>query len=288
MHFCFQLQRFHIAHRLFRSDIGKVQHRNIIKLVFLADKRGKILQHGGKPSPERGFRGPVQRIDHPPGTILLRSAVDRFRDAVRVDKDPVAGIQLKLVFLIFHPVHCSQGDPVPVFDQFVSAAGTHDSRIFMPGIGAYRLPGLQVDNAQPDGDKHLRVVPFTEDTVCLGQHFRRAPAGFRQGPDRRLGPHHEQRCRDPFAGNIRNDQRNPVLIHKEEIVEVAADFPCGMHGGEDLKIAAGKDEILRQCGVLDRPGQLQLLLDPLFRRGNISLQCVHGLVDVVRKRRKFR
>ena len=106
---------------------------------------------------------------------------------------------------------------------------------------------------------------------------------LRQVSKRGLAPHHEQGGGDPFAGNVRNDQRQRIFIHKEEIVKISSHLPGRIHHGVEVKITAWKREVPGQSCQLDGAGKFQFLFHALFRRCDIPLQGIHRLIDAVRQ-----
>ena len=175
-----------------------------------------------------------------------------------------------------------------VLEQGIFAAGAHDHRVLVAGIGTAHLAVVQIDDADPGRDEHLGVVAVAERVVGPEQDLRGRPARFRQVAQGRLGPHHEQGGRNALTRHIGDDQAHVVVVDKEEIVEISAHFLGGVHHREDLKVIPWILEVLGQGGILYASGKFQLLLDALLRGGDVALQHADGLVDVVGQRRKFR
>ena len=85
------------------------------------------------------------------------------------------------------------------------------------------------------------------------------------GFDEHPGHHHEQRGRHTFAGNIRHNQTDVIVIDQEEIVEITANLFCGRHAGKDVKLRA-----IGKCG--EEPGQLT----GLYVRGHAQFSTHPG------------
>ena len=214
-------------------------------------------------------------------TILFHICINGLRDSVRIYEQSVTGIHLQLIFLIMHVFHGRKGKTVFRPCVFIIFAVTHHYRIFMTGICTLHLSGRKIDDTDPYGYEHLRIISFAKRIVGAVQDCRRRLAGFRKAADRSLGTHHEQCCRDTLSGYIRDHQGQLVLIDEEEVIEVSAHLFCRIHGCIDLKIIPREFEICRKRGCLNGTCEFQLLLDPLLRCIDVALQDLHGLVDIV-------
>ena len=87
--------------------------------------------------------------------------------------------------------------------------------------------------------------------------------------DQRLGNHHKQCGGDSLAGDIRDDQRQMIIINQEEIVEIAADFLGRIHGCKEFKLLPIREgrKYTGQRIELDSAGQVQFCPDAFFFRG---------------------
>ena len=168
-------------------------------------------------------------------------------------------------------------------ENLIVSAGAQENRVFVAGIGAAHLSGPQIDDSQPHGHKHFGIVSLAQRIVHPGEDLLRRQAGPGRIFDRRFGLHHEHGARYALAGYIRDDQSHSVDIQEEEVIEIPAHFPGRIHQGIDFEFAAGKAEVFRQGGLLDRGCQLQILLHPPLRLVDVSLQRVHGPVDIIRQ-----
>ena len=54
--------------------------------------------------------------------------------------------------------------------------------------------------------------------------------------DEGLGDHHEEGGGDALAGDVGDDHGQVVVVHQEEVVEVAAHLLGGVHGGVDIEL----------------------------------------------------
>ena len=82
----------------------------------------------------------------------------------------------------------------------------------------------------------------------------------------RLGYHHKEGCRHSFSGHIGDYHAQMILVHHEEIVEVASHLFGRCHGCIDLKILSGVVfvKIGRKHAGLDAGGHSQFSRNPFF------------------------
>src|SRR5678815_53239 len=104
------------------------------------------------------------------------------------------------------------------------------------GIAVLDLAGHRVDDARPDGDKKaLRVVPG-DLAVGLAHH----------GPDvtvvterdalaQRLAHRHEQATRQPLARDVADEEKDPIGVELEEVVEIAAHLSRRLEKGIEIE-----------------------------------------------------
>ena len=184
-------------------------------------------------------------------------------------------------------LHGGQGQAVLVLDQLVLPAGAHQHRVFVPGVGALHLPGGQVQDPQPDGHKHLRVVAVAEGLVDLLQHFRQAQAASGVVFDGGFRPHHEHGGRYALAADVGDHQAELVPVHVEKVVKVSAHRFGRGHQGVELHALGGELEVFRKRGVLNVGRQLELVPHVLLGRIDVPAQGQDGGVDVVAQLGKF-
>ena len=68
---------------------------------------------------------------------------------------------------------------------------------------------------------------------------------------------------------------------EEEIIEISSHFSGRIHVGIQFEVVSRKCKMAGKRRLLDGTGQFQFLLDPFFRRGDITFQYCYGLVDIV-------
>ena len=98
-------------------------------------------------------------------TELLLAAVGCFRQAVCIDKENSTGRERKTLFPITNPFHGSDRHSVPVFEDVKLPVGIFQHRIFMPGIGSSEFSGPEIEDAEPDGDKHVLFVSHADHII---------------------------------------------------------------------------------------------------------------------------
>ena len=157
--------------------------------------------------------GTVQCGDHPVRAVERIGAVGGLRHTVRIDHQPVSGVQLQLILPVPGTLHAGQHEAVLVLEQFKIPAFAHDGRVLMARVGALHLPRGYFQDTQPHGDEHLRVVVLAQLVVDLLQHCLGGQAALSRRLQQRLGDHHEQRGRDTLAGHVRHDHRQMVVVH---------------------------------------------------------------------------
>ena len=140
----------------------------------------------------------------------------------------------------------------------------------MACVGTDHFACGQAKLAQPHGDKHLRIVVFTELVVDPLQDFLGRQAQVGCTLDKGLGDHHEHGCGNALAGHIRHHHNQVVVIHQEEVVEVAAYLLGWVHGCKDIKflpLRIGRENA-GQHSPLNVSCHIQLCTDSLLFCGD--------------------
>ena len=156
-----------------------------------------------------------------------------------------------------------------VFKQFKTAAGPHQGRILVSRAGRGQYARGKLQDAQPDGHKHLRLIMLTDAFIDKRQDFPRGSAHHRPVTDQDVCNHHEQGRGNPFPRYVPDHHGQVIIVNKEEIIEIAADLPGRCHGSEDIQVFPVRKsrEYIRNRIGLDGPGQIQFRNNPfLFRR----------------------
>ena len=135
--------------------------------------------------------------------------------------------------------------------------------------------GVHVEDAEPDGHEHARVVVLVQDLVdvCEDAGRRRIVHGTRL--DERLRHRHEERGADPLARHVAHAETESIRIQFEDVVEVAAHLPCGLELRVDTD-GGGLREVAGEHGHLDLASGVQLLLHALL----VSLDDLVGASEV--------
>ena len=258
---------------MFHPVISEAQHGDVIELLGPQDK---VVDAAGDVAEDALGAGAglfVEDFDHAVGAEELVLVVGGFGDAVGVDEEAVAGVELEVVLAEGDVVHDGDGGGVAVFDQLVPAAGAAEDGVLVAGVGGHALAGGELDDGQPDGDEHFSFVALHELAVDILQGPAGGIAALEAVADENLGDHHEEGGGDALAGDVGHDQGDVVVVDQEEIIEVAADLLGGGHGGVDVEfmpVGVGREE-MGQGGGLDGGGHAQLGVDPLlFRRDGLD------------------
>ena len=148
-----------------------------------------------------------------------------------------------------------------------------DDRVFVTRVGSGQPAGGDLQDAQPDCYEHIRLIAAAEQLVGLFQDLARAVLQPREILNDPFGQHHEQGGRYALAADIRDHQAQMVVIHKEEVIKVAADILGRIHGGEqgDLVPVRIRRENIGQHAALDLPGRGQFPHDPFLLFDEILL-----------------
>ena len=196
-------------------------------------------------------------------------------------------------FLKYAPATCvvgdtlylchSEGGRMPVLDKFKASVRASDRRMLMPGVGRQSLSCGDIEDSEPDGDKHPLIIAFAELSVHIGQDRGRRQAQITLCPvlDQSLGDHHKEGCRNSLAGNIRHDQNQVVFVRHKEIVEVPAHFFRRVHSCIQVKfLPVGEGgENPGQHVRLDLRGNGKLRPDALLLRSDL-FQIDHVILCV--------
>ena len=201
-------------------------------------------------------------------------AVERARgvrglgDAVGVDEELVAGLERELVLAVAHVLHPGEDEAVLIPEELEPAAPPAYGGVLVAGVRGRDAAGGDLVDAEPDGDEHLRVVVLAELVVDGLEYLPGRRAHLRAVLEQGLGDDHEERGGHALAGDVGDHEREMVLVHEEEVVEVAADLLGGGHGGVDVELAALREggEDAGQHARLYLRRHVQLRAYPLLLR----------------------
>ena len=214
-----------------------------------------------------------------------------FRDAVRIDKQTVPGMQFKLMFPETGPFHAGNSHRMTIYIELVLTVLPADHRMLMSCIGCDSLPGGKVQDSQPDRDEKLGFVSFAKLFVDVLQDFRRTVSHHRTVLDQCLCDDHKQSRRDSFARNIGHHQSQMIIVDQEEIIKVASDLFRRDHRSKNIELFPIREsrEDPREHVRLDLCRYIQLRPDPFFLSRDrckivqrIDDTALHGL-DIVAK-----
>ena len=245
--------------------VANAHHRQIVKGLPALYKCIRGFLHAAQDLSRSAVRFRIQLCENPLRSEHLVVGVHGFRKAVRIHEQRGAGLHPERIFPVPHALHAAEDKAVLVPDHLEAFSGLFQHRVFVSGIGAFQLAGVQVQDAEPHGDEHLLRIVRANGVVCRHQHLRRGFAAFDEMRERDLRSHHKQSGGDPLSGHIRDHQAETALIHEEEIVEISPDLLRRGHRGIDLEILSVRvrRERGRQHGGLDPARELELRPDAL-------------------------
>ena len=155
---------------------------------------------------------------------------------------------------------------MPVLKELKGPALLLDDRVLVARVGGSQKAGGDLQDAQPDGHEHFRLVAVAEQFVGLFQDGGRAallPGEILQDP---LGKHHKEGGRYPLSADVRYDQAQVVFVHEVKVVEVTTHVPGRVHGGEEVDLRPVREgrEDMGKDAALDLSGRGQFLNDPFL------------------------
>ena len=248
------------------------QHGDIVKLGGIPHKAGQILADRPQKFLRVRPRHRVQRGHHAVRPVQGIVPVRGLRHAVGVHKEGIAGVQGQLILPVPGPLHPGQDKAVLVLHQGEAAVPPIQRRVLMPRVGGGEAPGGDLIDAQPDSHKHLRVIVLAQLIVHLLQDLPGGLAHLGRILQQSLGDNHKQRRRHALAGHVGDDHGQMVLVHQEEIVEVAPHLLGRGHGRIDVELMPVRErrEDAGQHMGLDFCRHIQLRADALLFRRDVG------------------
>ena len=217
----------------------------------------------------RGVRILVQRFHHALRAEHLFRVVHGLGQAVGVDEQLVAPVQLQFILSVAGPRHAADDEAVDVPEHLEVPSLAADGRVLVAGAGAGHLAGGDLQYAQPHRHEHLRLIVGADGLVRLREDLAGAAAQHGAALQDHLADHHEQRRRHALAADIRDHHAQVVVVDQKVIVEVSPHFPGGVHAGVQVEfrpIGVGREHMGHHAG-LDQVRHAQLRADALlFRR----------------------
>ena len=210
----------------------------------------------------------------------LAVGVVRLDDAVGVQEQGVAGLEHGLLLLVGHAGHEAERHAAGA--QLVRAVGGLDVGQVVAGVGEAEVAGLGVEHAVQAGDEHLLRHVRAEVLVDALEHLPGVDQPLGRGAQHAAGGGHDERGRHALVGDVADDEADPALGQRDDVVEVAADLARGPVVGRHLP-ARELGELLGEEVLLDQLGDLELLLEALAR-GRLGLLLAHELADPQRRR----
>src|SRR5690348_14901230 len=94
------------------------------------------------------------------------------------------------------------------------------------------LAGANVQYGAKKSHEHAGLIITADLCIEPGEDFARSDAGGGGGSEQSLGHGHEERSGNSLAGNIADGEAQVIVVEKEKIVKIAADFLGRHKGGE--------------------------------------------------------
>ena len=181
----------------------------------------------------------------------LGARVHGLRDAIREEEEDVARAQAHNILPqnALELGAAIQGEPEPI--------GRQDVRL---GFGAVRgdmkdgvvsrarishVAFVHVDDSIGHRDETPAVESRREDLVGFDEKFAGRMVNLAQGQSEPLELRHVKRRRRAFSGDVRDEEREPSVAQRNEVVVVTADFIGGKTEGRDGK-TGDVDAVSRQ------------------------------------------
>ena len=137
------------------------------------------------------------------------------------------------------------------------------NRRVVPGAAERdRVPGM-VENRVSHADEHVFLDVGIELAVHLLQHVGRRRITGRLAAQHAPADRHDDRRRHAFAGNVRDRDAEPGVVHLEVIEVIAADMARGNIDAADFKSRDDR-RFARQQDALDVARDLEIVIEPFF------------------------
>ncbi len=211
-----------------------------------------------------------ERLPQAREAVHLAARVVRLDETVGVEQEAVARADHALGFLVFHVWQQPQGHARRTELADLSAGA--DVGQVVARVGEAERAARRVQHAIQAGDEHVGRHLLAEQLVGSPQHRPGFDQSWGFGAQDRVGPRHDQRCRDTLVGDVTHDYADAPFRQLHEIVEVPADraswavvgrdLPLGQVGqrvGEELLLDHGSDpQLLFHALALSLLGRLRL------------------------------
>ena len=187
----------------------------------------------------------------------------------RCKKDALARGEDRLVLGVVHPGEEAEGHPGrPELDHPVGRP--HVGQV-VARVGELDPAGRRLEDHVQAGDEHPRRHLGQQDLVRPLEDLRRRQEPGCLAAEDGLGPGHDQRRRDALVGHVADDDPDPAVGQRDEIVEVATDRAGRAVVGRHLPVGQLR-QLARQELLLDERRDPHLLLE--------ALPCLdlHGLL----------
>ncbi len=184
----------------------------------------------------------------------------RLDEPVAIEQDALAGGEDRLVLRVVHPGQQPERHPGrPELDDLV---GGPDVGQVVAGVGVHDSAGLGLEDHVQAGHEHPSGHLGQEDLVGPLEDLGRRLQPRRLAAQHGLRPGHDQRGRHALVGDIPDDDPDPSVGQRDEVVEVATHGPRGPVVGGHLPVVELR-QLPRQELLLDQGRDAHLLFEPL-------------------------
>src|SRR6266516_4591202 len=178
----------------------------------------------------------------------LTTGIMGLYQAITVEEEALSMCQHNFMFLVARARHHPKrhtGRP-----EFCGAPSVSTIGRFMPRVGIVEPPTFRIKNSIEAGGKHPRWSFCIEQIVDPCEYLSGRSLLLGCGAEHRAGSRHHQGGRNPFTGNITDDEIHSTIFKREEIVEVAPDLTCSMVVGNKLP-SRERRHVFGQKGLLN-------------------------------------
>ena len=142
-----------------------------------------------------------------------------------MQEDALAGREHRLLLLVLHPWHQAQRHS-PRTQLLDAVGGLHVGHV-VARIRESQQPARRIEHSVEAGDEHLLGHVGTEVVVHPLQHVPGLDQPLSRGPQDAAGGRHHQRGRHTLVGDVADDEPDPPVGQRNDVVEVTAHLARG-------------------------------------------------------------
>ena len=238
---------------------AEYEHRDVVELRRLAGELLYPAQHDLDGVAGAAVRSDQQVLAHPVIAEFLVVWIGRLRYPVGVEDQLAVRRDLRLAVIVGQPIEHRQRHAAGERQQ-LRLSGSDQHRRVVAAVGVAQGAVATVENPVENGYEDILAGSVGERVVDPFQALARSVLHkARGGADHGARDRHEQRCGHPLADHVADDDADAMLVERKEVVEIAAHFPGGKHGGMNVR-ALGIEAVAGQERSLYAGGDLQVVL----------------------------